>query len=207
MIKRGRDRMNSIGLYAKEAGGVWFGVACDEKTVYATSFASSKERLLKSLKESFPNRLSAEYSSSTSHLAQRVLTSLEGIYYAREYSDDFLLDYGRLPVYTRRVIEAVSKVPLGYITSYGLVAKAVGGAPIAVGQVMAKNPFAPICPCHRVVASDFTLHGYGGGLDTKLAFLKREKKGYTSERDVDVGGRKLHMFPVERVLEKHRGKA
>jgi O-6-methylguanine DNA methyltransferase len=198
--------MKSIGLYSKASGGVWFGVACDEKTVYATNFASTQEKVLKGLKESIPSKLSAAESSGPSGLAKKVLASLEDIYYGRKHSDNLPLDYARLPVYTRRVIDAVSKIPLGYVTSYGLVAKAVGGAPIAVGQVMAKNPFAPLCPCHRVVASDFTLHGYGGGLDAKLAFLKREKKGYASERVVDVGGKKLRVFPIERVLEKHRGK-
>jgi hypothetical protein len=67
---------------------------------------------------------------------------------------------------------------------------------------MAANPFAPIVPCHRVVSSDFTLGGYGGGLDVKLAFLVREKRGYTSQREIPAGGRKLMVFPVEFVLRK-----
>ncbi len=194
--------MNSIGFYSKNEDGIWFGVVCDDKTVYATSFAPSKERLLKSFEGSVPQSIHWREVATPSNLAKRVLGALGDIYFAREAEQGFRLDYERLMPYTRRVIEAVSKVPVGYATSYGLVAKAVGGAPIAVGQVMAKNAFAPICPCHRVVASDFTLHGYGGGLETKLAFLRREKKGYTSEREVAVHGGKLRVFPVERVLER-----
>jgi O-6-methylguanine DNA methyltransferase len=100
------------------------------------------------------------------------------------------------------VIDAVSKVPIGYATSYGEVAKAVGGGPRAVGQIMARNPFAPVCPCHRVLRSDLTLGGYGGGLDVKLAFLKREKRGYKSEKEIPLNGKKLRVFPVELAIRK-----
>ena len=78
----------------------------------------------------------------------------------------------------------------------------MGGSPRAVGRVMATNPFAPLCPCHRVVSSDFTLCGYGGGLDVKLAFLKRERRGYPSKKVIKAGGGKLALFPVEFVLSK-----
>jgi hypothetical protein len=67
---------------------------------------------------------------------------------------------------------------------------------------MATNPFAPIVPCHRVVSSDFTLGGYGGGLDAKLAFLEREKRGYPNRREILVNGKKLQVFPVELVLKR-----
>ena len=78
--------------------------------------------------------------------------------------------------YTQKVLKATAQIPLGYVTSYGSIAKAVGGGPRAVGNVMASNPFAPIVPCHRVVKSDFTLGGYGGGLKVKFELLVAEKK-------------------------------
>jgi hypothetical protein len=71
---------------------------------------------------------------------------------------------------------------------------------------MAANPFAPIVPCHRVVRSDFTLGGYGGGIDVKLAILKREKRGHRVEQLVSVGGKQLRVFPVEFVLKQLRRK-
>jgi hypothetical protein len=46
------------------------------------------------------------------------------------------------------------------------------------------------------------LGGYGGGLDVKRSFLIRERRGYTSEREVPVNGKKLHVFPVESVLRR-----
>jgi len=91
------------------------------------------------------------------------------------------------------------------VASYGSVARAAGGGPRAVGRVMASNPFPLVVPCHRVVCSDFTLGGYGGGYDNaavKLGILRRESRGYGSEREISVGGGKLLVFPVERVLKR-----
>jgi O-6-methylguanine DNA methyltransferase len=44
----------------------------------------------------------------------------------------------------------------------------------AVGQAMANNPFALVIPCHRVVGSDHSLHGFGGGLAMKEWLLAQE---------------------------------
>ena len=83
------------------------------------------------------------------------------------------------------------------MASYGSIAKAVGGGPRAVGNVMASNPFAPIVPCHRVVKSDFSLGGYGGGLKVKLELLSREKRGFSVSKEIEVNGSMLQVFPVE----------
>ena len=57
----------------------------------------------------------------------------------------------------------VRKIPRGSVTTYGLVAKAIGcGSPRAIGQALARNPFAPEVPCHRVVHSDLRLGGFQG---------------------------------------------
>jgi O-6-methylguanine DNA methyltransferase len=99
------------------------------------------------------------------------------------------------------VLKVTSAISVGYVSSYGAIAKAVGGSPRAVGNVMAANPFVPIVPCHRVVKSDFSLGGYSGGLETKLEFLKREKKGYTSQKKITTNNGCLEVFPVEFVLK------
>src|SRR3989304_5460997 len=104
--------------------------------------------------------------------------------------------------FAEEVLAAASLIPMGYVTSYGAIAKAAGGSPRAVGNVMACNPFAPIVPCHRVVGSDFGLGGYGGGFRVKREFLVREKRGRQSSLEIPVGGKYLRVFPVEFVLEK-----
>lgn len=65
--------------------------------------------------------------------------------------------------FQQRVYDATSQVPCGKVTTYGLIAKHIGcGSPRAVGQALRRNPFAPVVPCHRVVASDLSLGGFGG---------------------------------------------
>jgi len=71
---------------------------------------------------------------------------------------------------------------------------------------MAGNPFAPIVPCHRVVKSDFTLGGYGGGLTVKREMLTREKRRHTTKLEIPIGTKKLRVFPVETVLNKLKKK-
>jgi methylated-DNA-[protein]-cysteine S-methyltransferase len=191
-----------IGLYTKRDDGIWFGVACDEERVFATAFGSNKEKALQDLLKSIPFNAPFQYSAEHSPFADRALDSLKRVYYGKDVSERLSLAMGHLPEYTQKILRAVFLIPVGYASSYGLVAKAAGGSPRAVGHVMATNPFAPIVPCHRVVSSDFTLGGYGGGLDAKLAFLEREKRGYPNRREIQVNGKKLQVFPVELVLKR-----
>jgi O-6-methylguanine DNA methyltransferase len=191
-----------IELYVKELEGVWYGVACEEEKIFATSFTSSEEKALRDLLQSIPFDAPFERSEKISAFAERAIIALKNIYDGKNTSEDFSLATNHLPEYTKRVLEVTRLIPVGYVSSYGAVAKNAGGSPRAVGHVMASNPFAPIVPCQRVVGSDFTLVGYGGGLEAKLAFLKREKRGYPSEKEISVNGKKLKMWPVEFVLRK-----
>lgn len=65
--------------------------------------------------------------------------------------------------FQRRVYMALQSVPVGRVTTYKLLAKALGiQSPRAVGQALRLNPFAPEVPCHRVISSDFSIGGYSG---------------------------------------------
>ena len=79
--------------------------------------------------------------------------------------------------FRRRVWEALRRIPAGETRSYGQVAAAVGAprAARAVGGACAANPVAVVVPCHRVVASDGSLHGYAGGLARKRQLLDAER--------------------------------
>lgn len=191
-----------ISLYVKNSEGVWFGVACDGEEVYATTFAFSEERALRSLMDSVPLNAPFQQAEEASPFIERVIAALKDVYNGKDTKSHFSLATGHLPAYTRKVIEATYSIPAGYVTSYGSIANAVGGGSRAVGNIMAMNPFAPIVPCHRVVRSDLSLGGYGGGLDVKLQILHRERRGFTSNREIVVGGKKLRVFPVEFVLQK-----
>jgi methylated-DNA-[protein]-cysteine S-methyltransferase len=72
-------------------------------------------------------------------------------------------DWSQVTPFQRRVYEALLTVPAGKVTTYGLLAKAIGcGSAQAVGQALRRNPFAPDVPCHRVISADLTLGGFGG---------------------------------------------
>jgi O-6-methylguanine DNA methyltransferase len=195
-----------ISLYAKNIEGVWFGVACDEKKVFSTNFGFNEKSVLQGLLSSIPFDVSFQQTEKASALSENVIATLKDIYDGKDAVTSFPLSMEHLSDYARKVLPVASLIPVGYASSYGYVAKAAGGGPRAVGNVMASNPFAPIVPCHRVVSSDFTLGGYGGGygesLKVKRAFLEREKRGYASNREISVKGKKLHVFPVEFVLRK-----
>jgi len=88
------------------------------------------------------------------------------------------LNMGRITPFHRKVYEAARTIPRGAVMSYGEVARLAGNprAARAVGAAMAKNPFAPFVPCHRVVGSVGYLVGFGGrgGLDFRRSLLNAE---------------------------------
>ncbi len=71
---------------------------------------------------------------------------------------------------------ALLAIPYGETRTYADIARAVGkpNAFRAVGMANNRNPIAIVVPCHRVIASDGTLCGYGGGLDVKRRLLELE---------------------------------
>ena len=92
---------------------------------------------------------------------------------------DVPLDMGRVPTFNRRVYEVARSILPGQTLSYGEVAARLGepGAARAVGQALGHNPFAPIVPCHRVLAAGKRSGGFsaGGGVATKLRMLQIEQ--------------------------------
>ena len=79
--------------------------------------------------------------------------------------------------FQRRVWAALLTIPYGETRSYGDIARQIGspGAFRAVGLANGHNPIGIIVPCHRVIGSNGSLTGYGGGIDRKRALLELEK--------------------------------
>ncbi len=68
--------------------------------------------------------------------------------------------------FQNRVYAMLRRVPRGRVTTYKLLARAIGcGSSQAVGQALSHNPFAPEVPCHRVIRSDLALGGFSGATD------------------------------------------
>ena len=80
--------------------------------------------------------------------------------------------------FQKQVWQALLKIPFGFTTSYGALAKQLqkpGGAR-AVGAALNKNPLSIIVPCHRVIGADGSLTGFAGGLRRKHWLLSHEKR-------------------------------
>ena len=79
----------------------------------------------------------------------------------------------------RQVFAACLSIPKGQTRTYKWIAGEIGqpSAFRAVGNALAKNPFAPVVPCHRVIRCDGQIGGYSvrGGRKAKRKLLKKEK--------------------------------
>lgn len=108
---------------------------------------------------------------------ERVRKLLEGS--STDSLADVPLDMEGVPEFNRRVYDIARGIGPGQTVSYGDVAARLGepGAARAVGQALGHNPFAPIVPCHRVLAAGKRSGGFsaGGGVATKLKMLEIEK--------------------------------
>ena len=80
--------------------------------------------------------------------------------------------------FAKKVYKIVLTIPLGEVRTYKWVAQKVGcpRAYRAVGQVLKRNPYPLIIPCHRVIASNNKLGGYSRGVRLKKQLLNLERK-------------------------------
>jgi len=90
--------------------------------------------------------------------------------------------------FQRAVWAALRTIPAGETMSYGALAAQIGSpkAVRAVGLANGANPISVVVPCHRVIGSDRSLTGYGGGLDRKRWLLAHEGAAF---RDKDTARR------------------
>jgi methylated-DNA-[protein]-cysteine S-methyltransferase len=105
--------------------------------------------------------------------------------------DTIVVDAGGTE-FQAKVWAALRRIPAGRTASYTELARAVG-APSAVraaGSANGQNPVPVVIPCHRVVRSDGTLGGYGGGLDRKRWLLDHEN----ARLDLDAARYAARLF-------------
>ncbi|MEO7101031.1 MAG: MGMT family protein [Luteolibacter sp.] len=101
------------------------------------------------------------------------------------------MDKSRQPTeFEMAVYDAVRLIPVGKVTSYGrIVGKISRGTARSVGTALAKNPFAPEVPCHRVVRADGSLGGFHGDTEgprllEKSGMLRAEGVPFVAEGKV-----------------------
>jgi len=109
-----------------------------------------------------------------------VLDQMQAYLNGQRQEFDIDIDWEGVAPFTRRAREAVIQIPYGETRAYGEVAAELGrpGASRAVGRANATNPSPLVIPCHRVVAADGALQGYGGtgGTKTKQWLLDLERR-------------------------------
>ena len=90
---------------------------------------------------------------------------------------DLTLDIHHAP-FSTKVLQAVAAVQYGQTATYGSIARAVESprASRAVGRANATNPLPIVIGCHRIIGSDGSLTGYGGGIELKKTLLRMEQR-------------------------------
>jgi methylated-DNA-[protein]-cysteine S-methyltransferase len=101
---------------------------------------------------------------------------LDEYFEGRRTAFDLPLDRRLSKGFRLEVLERVPEIPYGSTASYAAVASRIGHpkAMRAVGSACATNPLPLVVPCHRVVRSDGSMGGYGGGVEAKRALLALE---------------------------------
>lgn len=88
---------------------------------------------------------------------------------------DIVMNASGITEFQRKVYLELLNVPCGKTISYGELARRIGcKSAQAVGQALRRNPFAPDVPCHRVIASDGSIGGFGGDRDGEK--IERKKR-------------------------------
>ena len=153
-------------------GPVRLAVAVDDtgERVVALAFADHFDRVAAKVRVRFAG---AEWVEGDTAAADAVRRYLDGDLAA---VDDVAVDATGTP-FQQQVWDALRAIPAGETRSYGQVAAAIGspGAVRAVGTANGANPVWLVVPCHRVVRSDGSVGGYGGGPDRKEWLLDHER--------------------------------
>ncbi len=123
------------------------------------------------LKDRFPEEEIVEDSDSLSNEIHQLQQYFDG----KQSEFTFSLDLRTTP-FRNKALQKVAKIPFGKTASYKDIAVQINNekAVRAVGSANGSNPIPIVIPCHRVIAHDGSLGGYGGGLPMKKWLLKHE---------------------------------
>jgi methylated-DNA-[protein]-cysteine S-methyltransferase len=147
--------------------------AVSERGLIAVDFSMSERAFVEHVRA----KTKAEVIRSKRHAAV-ALRQIQEYLAGRRTSFDLPIDCTTMSDFQRKVLKAALRVPRGQVLTYGDIARQIGRpkAARAVGQALGHNPVPIVIPCHRVLGSDGSLHGYsgGGGIKTKAWLLQLE---------------------------------
>lgn len=143
----------------------------EDDILIGLEFDDQPERYMKDLKRRYPD-LAMHEKANPCGFSDHVRA-----YYAGDLAavDGLPVQGGGTP-FQERVWAELRRIPVGTTISYGELATRLGdkNAMRAVGLANGRNPISVVVPCHRVIGSDGTLTGYGGGLPRKTWLLNHE---------------------------------
>ena len=168
-----RETNRTIGITTCQTAFGWVGVAVSDQGLVAITLPQPAEaEALSQLPESSGPGPNLPQGMDVPALLVKLRRYFEG----EPVTFDEPLDPTIGTEFLRRVWILTREIPRGQTRTYGQMARMAGspGAARAVGQAMARNPWPIIVPCHRVLGSDGTLTGFGGGVDMKRKMLQME---------------------------------
>jgi methylated-DNA-[protein]-cysteine S-methyltransferase len=173
-----------LGYWIFETSIGCCGIAwCEDGRLAGAQLPQADERATRAcMQRRFPGVPESSPSAAVQAIVDRICALLGG---DRDPLLDVPLDMTGVPPFHQRVYEVTRAIAPGRTMTYGEVAARLGepGAARAVGQALGHNPFAPVVPCHRVLAAGSGPGGFSaeGGVATKLRMLEIEKARLGSE--------------------------
>lgn len=169
--------MEEFKLSTEQRDSFWFGCLLDrEERLVSSAFGPVLNDIGQHLAD-YSKSIGGKVVLRDSSMTREMIELFEG----KKRSKHVLFNMEHLSKFQRRVYDVLEQIPVGKVTTYGLVARRLGSAPRAVGGAVASNPWPLFIPCQRVVNFDLTVGNYGMcgslGLDgtiTKRALLERE---------------------------------
>ncbi len=160
-----------IGAAERKLGVVWCS-AGDDFLLERIYLPRRQAQLAAKIRKEFPrvNMTERKIPGDTARKIEKIFNG------SKVEFDLSLFNWDNLQKFAVQVLREAYKIPRGKVISYSGLAYKSGSpkAARAVGTVMAKNPFPLIIPCHRVVRSDGSLGGFGGGAAMKQEMLSSE---------------------------------
>jgi len=153
----------------------WIGLAATERGLRMLTLpVASRETALNALREHYPDAPIVPDNDTLLEVARQVRAFLHGE--LREFA--VTLDLRGYSSFSLGVWAATSRIAYGQTRTYRWIAEQTGGGGAgiyqAVGSALGANPVPLIIPCHRVIGSDGSLHGFAGGLQMKAQLLALE---------------------------------
>jgi len=148
------------------------GLAASEAGLCQLSFVKNEDRFLDQLLDVYGERPLLHVPRALDEARRQ----LDRYFAGKRLEFGLDVDLSTVAGFSLKVLQATAKIPAGRVLTYTDVARRAGNARAsrAAGNALHNNPVAIVVPCHRILRSDGSLGGYGGGLPIKEWLLEHE---------------------------------